>query len=167
MKIISFFVQHKSSSYIFFCILLLFLFSPTTLHAAEDSIPAPEHTTGILEEPTVEAIPTEIAPELPTQENTVPEEPNEEITEEIIIEVPAPELPPQDNINIPPVEISPSEESFDVESFSGIYYITSSGGLNVRRGPSTSYDIIGSLPYGKEISITGKVSNDWFEISYH
>ena len=38
MKILSFFLKHKSNSYILFCILLLFFFSPTTLYAAEDSV---------------------------------------------------------------------------------------------------------------------------------
>lgn len=59
-----------------------------------------------------------------------------------------------------------SQESFTVEAFNGTYYVSSSGGLNVRQGPSIQYDIIGTLPYGEEITVTGSVADDWFEISY-
>lgn len=46
------------------------------------------------------------------------------------------------------------------------YYITSLGGLNIRSGPSIQYDIIGSIPYGDEITITRRVDTDWFEIPF-
>lgn len=75
----------------------------------------------------------------------------------------ASELPP---IESPSAEAPATEEPYNVTPADGIYYVTSSGGLNVRQGPSIQYDIIGNLPYGEKITITGTVNNNWFEISY-
>lgn len=175
MKRFAFLLQHKSNSYILLCILLLFFFkaftfSSFTVYATElptipiESIPLPteeapnEPDTDILtptEAP--ENIQTEepISPEPPALENPIPEAP--ELPSDNTI---TPILPPTENTTID------STESFTVENFDGTYYVTSSGGLNVRSGPSIQYDIIGNLPYGEEISVTGKVQNDWFEIPF-
>lgn len=85
--------------------------------------------------------------------------------------IPLESLPPEaSNTENPTQEVPASElpldKAFPVKAFSGTYYVTSSGGLNVRSGPSIQYDIIGSLPYGKEISVTGKAAHDWLEIPY-
>ena len=163
MKILSFFLKHKSNSYILFGTLLLFLFSPTTLYAAEDSVSVMENAVEILtEEADAETTPTEISPEISTQESTIPD--NNSESNLIIEETAAPEILPQDTTSN--TTSTQTEESFAVEPLTGTYYVTSSAGLNIRRGPSTSYDILGNLSYGKEISVTGKVGNDWFEIKY-
>ena len=163
MKILSFFLKHKSNSYILFCTLLLFFFSPTTLYAAEDSVSTSENAVEILpEDASIETTPTEISPEISTQENTLPDN---NIENDIIIEETiAPENLPQDTTS--DTTSAPAKETYTVEPLTGTYYVTSSAGLNIRRGPSTSYDILGNLSYGKEISVTGKVGNDWFEINY-
>ncbi len=59
-----------------------------------------------------------------------------------------------------------TKKSFTVEAYDGTYYISASGGINVRLGPSTQYDIIGSLLYGEKITVTGKTDNGWYEIPY-
>ena len=52
-----------------------------------------------------------------------------------------------------------------IEDASGTYWVTAS--LNVRSGPGTSYETIGSLDYGKKINITGKCDNNWMRIKYN
>lgn len=163
MKKITFLFQPKSNSYISLCILLLFYFSSVTLYAAEDSTVPIENTAQMTEEATIE-------PSLPNipENTTIPETPT---LAPPTLESPLPELSTQDAIlpDIPNESVNPpasSEENFTVEDFTGTYYISSSGGLNVRRGPSTQYDIIGNLPYGEEINVTGKTNNDWYELPY-
>ena len=175
MKRYAFLLQHKSNSYILLCILLLFLFtaftfSSLTVYATElptipiESIPLP--TEEAPNEPDADIpTPTEAPEDIQTEEPISPEPPAIENP------IPAPpELPSDNTITpiIPPTENTTidSTEPFIVENFDGTYYVTSSGGLNVRSGPSIQYDIIGNLPYGEEISVTGKVQNDWFEIPF-
>ena len=38
--------------------------------------------------------------------------------------------------------------------------------LNVRKGPDTTFDKIGSLSYAQEIKVTGEMDNDWYRIDY-
>lgn len=170
MKQFTFLFKHKSNSYIILCTLLLLFFSPTTLYAAElpttpiENIPlpteeAPDETITLIPPTEVpEDVLTEelLPPELPTVENPIPENPIPELPPEDIVlpEIPLPDTPPT------------TEDAFHVIPADGTYYITSSGGLNVRSGPSIQYDIIGNLPYGEEITITGEVNNDWFEIPF-
>ncbi len=176
MKRFAFLLQHKSNSYILLCILLLFFFSAFTfssftVYATElptipiESIPFPTEETPNEPEADISA-PTEAPEDVLTEQPISPEPPT--------VETPIPEAPelPPDNIVapvLPPKEDAPTPstvESFITEVFDGTYYVTSSGGLNVRSGPSIQYDIIGNLPYGEEISVTGKVQNDWFEIPF-
>lgn len=160
MKLFKFVFLSKSNSCISLCILLLLLFSPTTLYAAE--LP----TAPIENIP----LPTEEAPDETTTIIPPMEGPEEILTEELLppelptVDSPIPETPSTDDIMIP--NIPSTDVSFTVTPTDGTYYITSSGGLNVRNGPSIQYDIIGILPYGEEIVVTGKVADDWFEISY-
>lgn len=57
-------------------------------------------------------------------------------------------------------------ENFDVSPMEGTVYASSRSGLNVRSGPSTDYDKIGTLQYGQEITVTGKIGEDWYQIRY-
>ena len=41
-----------------------------------------------------------------------------------------------------------------------------SGGLNIRSGASTGYDIIGSIPENEKIEVTKRVDDDWYRIKY-
>ena len=146
------FFQRKSNKKLLLCILLLFLFSitiysPTFLHATEmspiSSEPIPFPTEDSTTQPEItDSLAPNIPEILPTESPVFSEEP---ATESIV---------------------EASKEEYVVESFEGTYYVTSSGGLNIRSGPSIQYDIIGNLPYGEQISVTGKVQNDWFEIFF-
>ena len=44
--------------------------------------------------------------------------------------------------------------------------VINANSLNVRKGPSTSFDIIGTLNGGDKVNIVGK-SNDWYKIEYN
>ena len=44
-------------------------------------------------------------------------------------------------------------------------YVNASVGLNVRKGPSTSYSKLGKLSYGKSVKVLS-TSNGWSKISY-
>jgi uncharacterized protein YgiM (DUF1202 family) len=56
-------------------------------------------------------------------------------------------------------------QEYTVSASSGIGYVTTS--LNVRTGPSTSYDRLGSLNPAEAVNITGECSNGWFQIEYN
>ena len=45
-------------------------------------------------------------------------------------------------------------------------YVNASVGLNVRKGPSTSYSKLGKLSYGKSVKVLS-TSNGWSKISYN
>ena len=163
MKLFSFLFHHKSNSFLSICALLLFLSSPITLYAAE------ENTVVIEESPATQDITVEVSEEI-NNDTSQTEFPAVDSTQETItIETPSVDTPenllPAQDTALPDTQDSIVND-FAVEPFDGTYYVISSGGLNVRKGPSTNYDIIGSLSYGKEILVTGKVESDWFEISY-
>lgn len=84
--------------------------------------------------------------EMEQQEEESKEEPKqEEKKEEVKVEEPKKEI-----------VVTPLEKTM---------YVTASS-LNVRTGPDTSYNNIGSLPYSSEVNITGK-TDEWFRISYN
>lgn len=62
-------------------------------------------------------------------------------------------------------EPSPSP-SAPVSSGIAAYVTGASGGLNVRSGPGTTYDIIGSLRNGDDVMILEALDNGWYKISY-
>lgn len=39
--------------------------------------------------------------------------------------------------------------------------------LNVRIGPDTDYDILGTLSYGQAVMVTGQTANGWYQILYN
>lgn len=157
MKQITFFYQLKSNKNILLCILLLFLFSifthsSTLLHASE----FPSFSIETFPSPTEEL---SLEPEMDDSAITA-------IPDATSTESPISFIEPTMESMIEESNIETSIEDYVVEPFSGNYYVTSSGGLNVRSGPSIQYDIIGSLPYGEKVSITGKVQNTWFELYF-
>ena len=58
-----------------------------------------------------------------------------------------------------------TSNDFTVTKKSGTMYAKSS--VNVRKGPGTSYEKIGSLTTNQKVTITGKASNGWYEIDYN
>ncbi|MCD7785155.1 MAG: SH3 domain-containing protein [Oscillospiraceae bacterium] len=54
--------------------------------------------------------------------------------------------------------------AYTVENMSAVMYAKAS--VNVRSGPSTSYDRIGHLDEGEEVTVTGQASTGWYGISF-
>ena len=58
-----------------------------------------------------------------------------------------------------------SKDDYTVESMSETQmYATMS--LNVRKGPSTDFGKIGALAEGEEVTVTGRASTGWYQVSY-
>lgn len=91
-----------------------------------------------------ESVPNPTLPQLPSDITTTP--------------------PEQPSIKPPASEDSSSQDSFNVTPMSGIYYATTK--LNVRSGPGQSHKKLGTLKQGQEITITGKTTNNWYQIEY-
>lgn len=72
-------------------------------------------------------------------------------------ETPA-EDPASGKTSLPAYKVTPLEEST-------VMYASTS--LNVRQGPSTDYEVVGSLSRGEDITITGQADTGWYEIVYH
>ena len=73
---------------------------------------------------------------------------------------PTPELTPE-----PTPDPTPTEPTYTVTEASGTFYITTSG-VNLRKGPGTNYDSVGSAPKDTAVTRTG-VSGKWTRISYN
>lgn len=160
--------------------LLLFISTPLSVNAAEDVLPdtttdstvsddvsfqteAVDSTDVEINDNDISDIPTPPTEEIPAPE-PLPETPDISETLPAAPDVtPAPS--PNTNTNAPVKELP--EEKYDVEAFTATYYAVSKGGLNIRKGPSTDYDIIGTLAYGDSVSITGKTDNNWYQILYN
>ena len=60
--------------------------------------------------------------------------------------------------------ILPTYEVTALEEPALMYASTS---VNVRQGPSTDYEIVGSLKPGREVTVTGQADTGWYEILYN
>ena len=58
----------------------------------------------------------------------------------------------------------PTYEVTALEEPSLMYASTS---VNVRQGPSTDFEIVGSLKTGREVTVTGRADTGWYEILYN
>lgn len=56
------------------------------------------------------------------------------------------------------------EPAFTVEEMSAKLYAQQAS--NVRKGPSTDYEVIGGLSTNEEVEVTGKANTGWYRISY-
>ena len=64
-----------------------------------------------------------------------------------------------------------SKDGYTIEPLDKTMYVTSNG-LNVREGYSTSYAILGGVPYGSALKVTGKVMLNgadagWYQVSFN
>lgn len=62
-----------------------------------------------------------------------------------------------EEISLPSYEVTPLEEPM-------VMY--SSTALNIRKGPSTDYEVVGSLKRGQDVTVTGLADTGWYEILY-
>lgn len=127
-------------------------------HVEEEPIENPDITTG-----------AEIT--LPPETTTVPETTTEPIT------TPEPTTTPETTTE--PVTTTEatttaattaatkktSKDDFTVEKMNATVYATMS--LNVRKGPSTDFDRIGAVAEGDELTVTGRASTGWYQISFN
>lgn len=108
-----------------------------------------EETTEEISEEVSEAVSEEVSEE-------VKEEVSEEVSEETSAET---SETPSEEV---PEETAPA---YTVEPMSAKMYAQRS--VNVRKGPSTDYERVGSLTTNQEVTVTGKASTGWYEISYN
>ena len=59
----------------------------------------------------------------------------------------------------------PSVPAFTVNDMNSTMYVIS--GVNVRKGPGTEYEVIGSLAVNVSVQVTGQASTGWYRISYN
>lgn len=59
----------------------------------------------------------------------------------------------------------PTQPTFTVNEMNTTMYVVS--GVNVRSGPSTDYEVIGSLGQNAKINVTGQASTGWYRIEYN
>lgn len=122
-------------------------------------------TSEIVSEETTEEISEEISEEalVETSEavsEEVLEEPAEEESEEVSEETSA------ETSEAPSEEVSEeTTPAYTVEPMSATMYAQRS--VNVRKGPGTDYERVGSLTTNQEVTVTGKASTGWYEISYN
>ena len=79
---------------------------------------------------------------------------------------PVPPEAPSDTVTITPLPNPADQGTFDVTPMQSTVYAASQKGLNVRSGPSTSHSKLGTLKYGQEITVTGKTSDNWYQVQY-
>lgn len=55
---------------------------------------------------------------------------------------------------------------YTVTAFNETQVMYATNTVNIRKGPSTDFERIGSLAFGQEITVTGQADTDWYEIQY-
>lgn len=78
----------------------------------------------------------------------------------------APAVKPEETLQptATPTEAPTDAPKYTVTSVNATMYAKQT--VNVRKGPSTDYERVGSLSQGQEVEVTGKASTGWYEISY-
>lgn len=63
------------------------------------------------------------------------------------------------------LENKPEEPKFTVEEFYAVLFVKKA--VNVRIGPSTDYEKVGTLAKGEQIQVTGIADTGWYRITYN
>lgn len=126
-------------------------------------------TSEIVSEETTEELTEDVSEEV---SETVSEETSAETSEEVSEEVLEETTEEVSEETSAETSETPSEEvpeettpAYTVEPMSAKMYAQRS--VNVRKGPGTEYDRVGSLTTNQEVTVTGKASTGWYEISYN
>ena len=109
------------------------------------------------------SVPTE-TPGSSSADTVVP--PAQTNTQTPVESTPVPPEAPSDTVTITPLPNPADQGTFDVTPMQSTVYAASQKGLNVRSGPSTSHSKLGTLKYGQEITVTGKTSDNWYQVQY-
>ena len=124
-------------------------------------------TSEIVSEETTEELTEDVSEEV---SETVSEETSAETSEEVseeVLEETTEEVSEETSVETsetPSEEVS-EEPAYTVEPMTATMYAQRS--VNVRKGPGTEYDRVGSLTTNQEVAVTGKASTGWYEISYN
>ena len=113
----------------------------------EEVTEAPEDVTTI--EPEETEAPETTVPETTTEEATTTEATTAEVTTVTTTEA---------------TTVTTTAEEISVEPMSAEMYANAS--VNVRKGPSTSYDRVGHLDEGEKVEVTGVCENGWYRIEF-
>lgn len=74
------------------------------------------------------------------------------------------------NNDIPDIESDKNVETslpeYTVNTFEETKTMYTTDSLNVRKGPSTDFEIIGGLARGREVTVIGQADTAWYEIQY-
>ncbi len=115
--------------------------------------PSPEFTTAPTDIPTPSPEATPFTVVTPTPMTMATPEANAIVT----TPTPVPSPSPTPSASPLPYNIQPANETV---------YLTGSG-VNIRKGPGTDYDVIGTASTGQYYTRTGRVDNGWSRISYN
>ena len=69
-------------------------------------------------------------------------------------------------VNTDPVTSEQPSERADLVPGTVGYIVGASGGLRVRSGPGTTYEVLASLVNGNKVTILAEAENGWYRISY-
>ncbi len=121
--------------------------------AGQGMAPSPEFTTAPTDIPTPspEATPFTIVTPTPLPMATP------EANTIVVTPTPVPTPTPMPSSSPLPYNIQPANETV---------YLTGSG-VNIRKGPGTDYDVIGTASTGQYYTRTGRADNGWSRISYN
>lgn len=61
----------------------------------------------------------------------------------------------------------PSLPAYEVTELDESMVMYASNAVNVRQGPSTDFEIVGSLKPGRDVTVTGHADTGWYEILYN
>ena len=75
-----------------------------------------------------------------------------------------PPVPPKGGPPMPPILVPPPVQKPPVQHLKGVVDVFTC--LNVRSGPSTDFQILGTLQAGEDVDIIGE-RNGWYEIEWH
>lgn len=116
-----------------------------------------------VEASTDETVESEMTDPMET-EDASPEETEESTEESTTSEVDVTESENSESSETP--EIEEQTPNFTVEDMTEtVMYVQKN--VNVRKGPGTEYEKVGSLTINKSVEVTGKTSNGWYRISYN
>lgn len=143
-------------------LLAVVLLAATGCGKQEETTETPENTT-VLETETEKETVTEIAETEPKSEEQKTETEaviKEETETEITTETATAEVETEEET----VEEKEKIEYTVTQVEEASMYATTA--VNVRQGPSTDFERVGSLTQGQEVKVTGEASTGWYEIAY-
>ncbi len=126
--------------------------------------PSPEF---VMEEPSTSPAPTTsslVITPVPSSSSSPSPTPTSTPSTRVTITTPTPTISPL--FTPTPSPSTNSSSSFNVTPVNETVYLTG-GGVNIRKGPGTDYDVIGNESTGYTFTRTGRTSNGWSRVLYN